>query len=116
MTFKPAIWYPIASLLSALNLAAVWFAAQPAEPWHATSHAALAVAFGLWAMRLRQRRGASGVQQSQLGAAEENARELELLDAEVSVLRKELSDTQERLDFAERMLARPDPRRAGPDA
>lgn len=58
MRFRPSIWYPIAVLLSALNLGSVWFAARPAEPWHATIHAVLAVAFGLWADRLRARRAA----------------------------------------------------------
>ena len=45
MTFKPAIWYPIAAVLSVVNLAAIWFAAAPGEPAHATLHGALAVAF-----------------------------------------------------------------------
>jgi hypothetical protein len=101
MTFKPAIWYPIAVALSVLNVAAVWFAAQPAEPWHATIHAALAVAFGLWAQRLRRGPGGSELQ----------AR-LEALEVEVNALHQELGETQERLDFAERMLAQgPEPRR-----
>src|SRR5947199_208287 len=52
MTFKPAIWYPITVVLSAFNLVAVGFTA--AEPWHAATHAALALGFGLWAQRLRQ--------------------------------------------------------------
>src|SRR2546422_380015 len=52
MTFKPAIWYPIAVVLSVFNLVSV---AIVAEPWHATIHAVLALGFGLWAQRLRQR-------------------------------------------------------------
>ena len=74
MTFKPAIWYPIAVVLGAINLLGAGFAVGTAEPWHATVHAALALAFGLWARRLRQ----------------------------------ELGETQERLDFAERLLAGPE--------
>jgi hypothetical protein len=93
MTFKPAIWYPIAVVLSVGNLAAVWFAAGPGEALHATIHATLAVAFGLWAQRLR-----SGPRRSQLHAG------LEPLELEVDQLRQELSETQERLDFAERVL------------
>jgi hypothetical protein len=54
MTFKPAIWYPIAVVLSAINLVGVGFAVGPGEPWHAATHAALALGFGLWAQRLRQ--------------------------------------------------------------
>lgn len=109
MTFKPTIWYPIAAGLSAINVAAVWFAAAPAEPLHATTHAALAVAFGLWAQRLRRRR------KGELEAPLEALEALEGLEAEVSKLREELSETQERLDFAERVLAQPpEPRRVGP--
>lgn len=104
MTFKPAIWYPIAVVLSIINVVAVGFAAGEAEPWHAATHAALALAFGLWAQRLRQ---ASG-------GGEPQAR-LEALEADMSNLRQELSETQERLDFAERLLAQgPEARRVDP--
>lgn len=110
MTFKPAIWYPIAVLLSVGNIIAVGFAASSSEPWHAGTHAALAVAFGLWAQRLRARAGASQPQ-ARLEAPEA----LEALEAEVSKLRQELSETQERLDFVERMLAQgSEARRMGP--
>jgi len=52
MTFKPAIWRPIAAVLSVVNLVAVGFAAGAAEPWHATLHAGLTLAFAAWAQRL----------------------------------------------------------------
>lgn len=94
MTFKPAIWYPIAVVLSVVNVVAVGFAARPAEPIHATVHAALALAFGLWAQRLRR-----GPAENELPAR------LEELEVDFSRLRQELSETQERLDFAERLLA-----------
>src|SRR2546422_6407582 len=94
MTFKPAIWYPIAVVLSVINLVGAGFAAGQAEPGHATIHAALALAFGLWAQRLRQRPGGS-----ELPAG------LEALEAEGSKLRQELSETQERPDLAEPALA-----------
>ncbi len=104
MTFKPAIWYPIAVVLSVINLLGAWFAAGQAEPLHATIHAALALAFGLWAQRLRRGPGGSDVQ----------AR-LEALEAEVSKQQQELSETHERLDFVERLLAQqPETRRVGP--
>jgi hypothetical protein len=96
MTFKPAIWQPIAVVLSAINLVAVGFAAGAAEPWHAGGHAALGLAFGLWAQRMKQGRG---------GGETELQPRLEALEFEVSDLRRELSETQERLDFAERLLA-----------
>jgi hypothetical protein len=103
MTFKPAIWFPIAALLSAANLAAVGFAATAAEPWHATTHAALALAFGLWAHRLRQRPSASDL-----------PARLEALEVEMSKVRQELSETQERVDFTERLLAQAETRRVDP--
>jgi len=110
MRFKPRTWYPIAVLLTVGNVIAAGFAA--AEPWHAAAHAALALGFGLWAQRLRQRRD-KGEDQT-LPEAVEGDR-LEALEDELSRLRQELSETQERLDFTERMLAqRPDPRRVEP--
>ncbi len=113
MTFKPAIWYPISVVLSVLNLAGV--VVYAAEPWHAAAHAALAVAFGVWAQRLRQRPGGSELE-ARLEALEGDVSRLDALDAEVGTLRQELSEAQERLDFAERLLAqRPDPRRVGPE-
>jgi hypothetical protein len=96
MTFKPSTWFPIATALSGINVAAVWFAARPGETWHATLHAALAVAFALWAQRLRQRMHA--------GARAEADDALGALEGEVGTLRQELAEAQERLDFAERML------------
>jgi hypothetical protein len=105
MTFKPAIWRPIAVVLSAINLVAVGFAAGEAEPWHAGVHAALALAFGLWAQRL-----GPGPSPIELPAR------FEALEAEVGKLGQELSETQERLDFAERVMAQAaEARRLGPE-
>jgi hypothetical protein len=53
--FKHRAWIPVAWLLSVLNVGAVWFAAAPAEAWHATTHAILAVLFATGAMRLLAR-------------------------------------------------------------
>jgi membrane protein implicated in regulation of membrane protease activity len=96
MTFKPSIWFPIAALLSGLNIVAVWFAARPGETWHATLHAVLAVAFAYWAQRLRQRATEAARASTDEG--------LGVLEGEMGTLRQELAETQERLDFAERML------------
>jgi hypothetical protein len=105
MTFKPALWQPIAVVLSVINVIAVGFAARSAEPWHAAAHAALALGFGLWAAHLRRGSGGS-----------ERPEGLPRLEAEVTELRRELSEMQERLDFAERLLAqRPESRRVGPE-
>lgn len=64
MWFKHRAWIPIAWLLSLLNLGAVWFAAQPAEPWHATIHALLAVLFAVGARHLMARQGPSAIEAS----------------------------------------------------
>lgn len=95
MTFKSALWYPIAVVLIGLNLAAGGFAAGSDEPAHAAGHAVLALAFGAWAGRLR-RRPRQVDQQPQL----------QELEAELSILRGELSEAQDRMDFVERLLAR----------
>jgi hypothetical protein len=109
MTFKPALWQPIAIGLSAINLVAVGFAAAAAEPAHAAIHSGVALAFGLWAQRMRQRREVGG------GDLEVQDR-LEGLEAEMSNLKGELSEVQERLDFAERVLAQgAEARRLGPE-
>lgn len=99
MALNPRIWYPIAALASLANVVGVAFAARPAEPLHATIHAALAVAFAVWAQRLRARQ-----QPAMLDSAIET--EIAALRDEVGELRGELSDVQDRLDFAERMLSR----------
>ena len=105
MTFKPALWQPIAVALSVINFVAAGFAMASAEPLHAGVHVALGLAFGLWAQRLRQGPGENELQPR-----------LEALEFEVSNLRRELSEVQERLDFAERVLAqRPEPPRLGLD-
>jgi hypothetical protein len=104
MTLKPAMWYPIAVVLSVINFAGAGFAVGQAQPWHAATHAALPLAFGSWARRLRRGPG-GGELQARLAA----------LEAEVGKLRQELSETQERLDFAERLLAQgPEARRVAP--
>ena len=101
MTFKPATWLPIAVLLSAANLVAVGFAAGSTEPWHAGVHAMLALGFGLWAQRLSRRRR-EGEAEARLDTPA--AERLEAFEVELSKLRQELSETQERLDFVERRL------------
>ncbi|HEU4699435.1 MAG TPA: hypothetical protein VFS40_09650 [Gemmatimonadales bacterium] len=111
MTFKPSIWFPISAALSAINLGAVWFAAAPGEPLHATTHAALALGFGLWAQRLRQRRQVAAAADAAAAAAlPAGGAAFEVLEAEMDDLRRELAEAQERIDFAERVLAQAPPR------
>jgi len=94
MRFKPSIWFPIATILTVVNVGAAFFAAQQAEAWHAGTHATLAVAFGLWAQRLRRRSNGGELQA-----------DVQALEGEVDTLRQELAEAHERLDFAERVLS-----------
>ena len=108
MTFKPALWQPISIVLSAINLVAVGFAAGAAEPYHAAAHAGLALGFGLWAQRMRR-----GPRQIEGGETQDR---LDALEGEVSDMRRELNEAQERIDFTERVLAqRPESPRVGPE-
>ena len=97
MTFNPRIWRPIAAVLSVVNVAAIGFAAAAVEPAHAVGHGVLALAFGYWAQRMR---GPAA------GSIEEREARLEVLEDELSRMQGELGEAQERIDFAERMLAR----------
>ena len=95
MWFKHRAWIPVAWLLCLINAVAVWFAAQPGEPWHATTHALLAVLFGLGAQRLAVRRRAlTGV----AGGAELPA-DVATLRAELSALREGQSEILRRLEI-----------------
>ena len=105
MRFKPSVWYPISAVLSGLNVVAIAFAMG--EPWHAMAHGALAVGFGLWSQRLKQRRDAGEAQEAALAPDGER---MEVLEGELTRLRLELTEAQERLDFTERMLAQRSPR------
>jgi hypothetical protein len=100
--FKHRAWIPVAWLLSVVNVAAVWFAAQPAEPWHATAHAVLAVLFGLGAQRLAAR-----TKLTTDADVVERVRELEAGLADLDKLQdvsSRLAELEERLDFTERAL------------
>ena len=101
-TSKTRFWNAVAGAVSAGNLVSVWFAARPGEPWHATIHAALGLAFGLWAqgrMRLEEARLRAGALDEGSGV------EIPALRDEVGEVRRELGEVQERLDFAERLLS-----------
>jgi hypothetical protein len=99
---KTRFWNAVLVLLSAGNLVSVWFAAQPGEPWHATTHAALALAFGLWAQG-RMRPKEAGLRAGALDKGSEG--EIAALQDEAGEVRRELGEVQERLDFAERLLS-----------
>jgi hypothetical protein len=100
MKLNPSKWYPIAIILAGANLIAVPVYAD--DPMHAAAHGAAAVAFGLWAQKIKQRREVGESQESVEGPASDR---MELLEDELTRLRQELTEAQERLDFTERMLA-----------
>jgi hypothetical protein len=100
MALNPRIWFPIAVGATALNLVAAAFYTGT----HAGMHAALAVGFGLWAQRLRRRTGGAQ-QQVEAGTTQQLQEGFEALEGEVARLRQELNETQERVDFVERVLA-----------
>ena len=79
MWFKHRAWIPIAWLLCVANIGATWFAAQPAETWHATAHALLAALFGVGAQRLMDRQRALKTQD---GGAE--------LPSDITAIREEI--------------------------
>lgn len=99
MWFKHRGWIPVAWVLSAANLVALWFAAGPGEAFHATTHGLLAVLFGLGARRLmaRQSEVATGDLRQ---ALDENER----LQHDNAQMRERLQELEERADFAERLL------------
>lgn len=104
MRFKSSLWYPLAVILAAGNLIAV--PVYAAEPWHSFAHGAIGVAFALWAQRLKQRRDAERGEQRAVESG--SSERVDVLEDEMTKLRQELSDAQERLDFTERMLAQKD--------
>jgi hypothetical protein len=100
MWFKHRAWIPVAWLLSLGNLVAVWFAAQPAEPWHATVHALLAVLFGVGAQSLMARRRPSLRDQSAVGDDREQR-----LEQAIDAIAVELERVGEGQRFVTKLLA-----------
>lgn len=93
-------WNAVLVLSSAANVLFVWFAAGD-PPWHATTHAVLAVVLGLWAQRRM------GFEDRRLPAGERDERsedDIAALRDEAGEVRRELGEVQERLDFTERLL------------
>src|SRR2546421_12775120 len=93
---KPTTKFQILFWLSALNLIALGYALP--NPLHAAGHGLLALGFAFWAKRVRPSRGEDE-------EAPDESR-FENLDAEGSELRRQLSETQERLDSPKRLLGR----------
>jgi hypothetical protein len=102
MWFKHRAWIPVAWTLSVVNLVAVWFAAQPGEPFHATAHALLGVSFALGARHLRTRQIAASQNDYLQEALDHN----EQLQQVVDDTQGRVFELEDRLDFAERLLAK----------
>ena len=102
MTIKT--WRRLALLASAFNVAGAGFAIAAGEGWHAGIHVSLALGFGFASQRLGQidRSAAPNSVQSQVDA---QAAALEEAQTLLALQAKQLTDLEERVDFAERMLA-----------
>jgi hypothetical protein len=92
MWFKHRAWIPIAWILSVVNVIAVWFAAKPGEPWHASIHALLGLLFGLGAQRLSVRQRAM-----MTAAGDEFPTDVAALRAELAALREDQSEILQRV-------------------
>jgi hypothetical protein len=92
MWFKHRAWIPIAWILSGVNVIAVWFAARPGEPWHATIHALAGLLLGLGAQRLSVRRRAM-----MMAAGDEFPTDVAALRAELAALREDQSEILQRV-------------------
>ena len=102
MWFKHRAWIPVAWLLSLGNLAAVWFAAQPAEPWHATTHALLAGLFALGGRHLMFRHRTHALNEHLQEAIDQNEDLLHTFED----MQPRMHELEERVDFAERLLTK----------
>ena len=100
MWFKSRVWIPIAWVLSLVNLYFV-FTVGPGQAAHATGHAALAVLFGLGAQRLAARRRSDPLTSDERQVLED----LQARVGELADLQRRVAELEERVDFAERVLA-----------
>lgn len=103
MWFKHRAWIPIAWLLSVANVGAVWFAALPAEPLHATAHALAAVLFAVGAERLMARRRSS----SGDGALTIGDERMNRLEEAIESIALEVERVGEGQRFVTKLLAEP---------
>ncbi len=101
MWFKHRAWIPVAWFLSLANVVSVWFAAQPGEPWHATTHAVLAAGFALGGRHLMARRRTKALSEDLQDALEQN----DDLHHTLEDMQPRMHELEERVDFAERLLA-----------
>ena len=103
MTLKPTTLRRLAIVLTVFNVGGAAFALASGESWHAGVHVSLAVIFGLAAQRLREssEREAPSLQQQ----LDEQGTVIDEAHAKLESQASQLAELQERLDYAERMLA-----------
>ena len=102
MWFKHRAWIPVTWILSIANLASVWFAARPGEPWHATAHALLAAGLALGARHLQERQRTAGQDEQWQQTLDQDEHSQEA----VADVHARVEELEERLDFAERLLSK----------
>lgn len=95
MAQKRKLWLAIAIGLAGLNAAGGMFALAMGQARHALAHGVLLIGFAMWARYLRRQRPPA--------APEPDAR-VELLEANLSELEQQLTETRERLEFADQLL------------
>ena len=94
-------WRRLAVVASVFNAAGAAFAIAAGEGWHAGIHVSLALGFGFAAQRLGQiDRQGTGAQ-----AAVADGAQLDDMQAALSRQAAQIAELEERVDFAERMLA-----------
>jgi hypothetical protein len=104
MTFQRAVWLPVALAIVVINLAGGIYAYLTAEPVHGFVHGAAALGFGLWARHLW-----SSKPVARPLARSADQEKVELLEADLTQLERELRETQARLDFADQLLKKKPP-------
>jgi hypothetical protein len=98
MALNPRLWRPIAAVLSVANFVGAGIHIGLDQPGNAVMHTLLAAGAAFWTWRLGR------PQAPALGNPDTEER-MEQLEGELMQQRQELADAQERLDFAERLLA-----------
>ena len=93
MTLKPTLLRRLAIVLTVVNVGGAVFALASGESWHAGVHLSLAVVFALAAQRLRES-----------SESDEQATELDDMQAKLDAQATQLAELQERVDYAERIL------------
>lgn len=100
MSRRVLFWIAIAIVV--INVAGGIYAYMTNEPMHAFVHGALAFGFGLWARHL-----ATGAPKARHVAQPDK---VEMLQADLSDLERELQETRERLEFTDQLLKNKPPR------